>query len=223
MLADGAHFRLCLTTVRCWPDCEFVREPRSWPLRWRTCPRRPAELSRIALRSRGASCVTSTRWETIMGIPSNAAHREPWNKGKIVGQKAPFKLKDIWALRVRLQIGTGAPQPWHRQQAAWMRSRRPQGPGRVPRRSGGDTRHRHAAQDSAPSAVRSRRQLETLSKRGSGVRGLNRRTFYSRAGCMIHRIWGRDSTLVSSGTGSTIWARTALSTGHTLCAAPRRR
>ena len=34
----------------------------------------------------------------------NAVHRPPWNKGKIVGQKAPFKLKDIWALRVRLQM-----------------------------------------------------------------------------------------------------------------------
>lgn len=33
-----------------------------------------------------------------------ANHREPWNKGKTVGQKAPFKLKDIWALRVRLQM-----------------------------------------------------------------------------------------------------------------------
>ena len=38
-----------------------------------------------------------------MGTASNAVHREPWNKGKLVGQK-PFKLKDIWALRVRLQI-----------------------------------------------------------------------------------------------------------------------
>jgi hypothetical protein len=28
----------------------------------------------------------------------------PWNKGKLVGQKAPLKLKDIWAIRVRLQI-----------------------------------------------------------------------------------------------------------------------
>lgn len=28
----------------------------------------------------------------------------PWNKGKIVGQKAPFKVRDIWAIRVRLQI-----------------------------------------------------------------------------------------------------------------------
>lgn len=34
----------------------------------------------------------------------NAAHREPWNKGKVVGQKAPFKVKEIWALRVRLQL-----------------------------------------------------------------------------------------------------------------------
>ena len=39
-----------------------------------------------------------------MGTAVNATHREPWNKGKIVGQKAPFKLKDISALRVRLQM-----------------------------------------------------------------------------------------------------------------------
>ena len=31
-------------------------------------------------------------------------HRTPWNKGKIVGQKLPFRLKDIWAIRVRLQL-----------------------------------------------------------------------------------------------------------------------
>jgi integrase len=30
--------------------------------------------------------------------------REPWNKGKLVGQNAPFKLKEIWAIRVRLQL-----------------------------------------------------------------------------------------------------------------------
>ena len=39
-----------------------------------------------------------------MGTPANAVHREPWNKGKIVGQKAPFKLEEIWALRVRPQM-----------------------------------------------------------------------------------------------------------------------
>ena len=30
--------------------------------------------------------------------------REPWNKGKLVGQKSPFKLKEIWAIRIRLQL-----------------------------------------------------------------------------------------------------------------------
>lgn len=35
---------------------------------------------------------------------ATAPHCEPWNKGKIVGQKAPLKLKDIWAIRVRLQL-----------------------------------------------------------------------------------------------------------------------
>jgi hypothetical protein len=30
--------------------------------------------------------------------------RVPWNKGRIVGQKAPFKPKEIWAIRVRLQM-----------------------------------------------------------------------------------------------------------------------
>jgi len=28
----------------------------------------------------------------------------PWNKGKLVGQKAPLKLKEIWAIRIRLQL-----------------------------------------------------------------------------------------------------------------------
>ncbi len=29
---------------------------------------------------------------------------EPWNKGKLTGQKPPFKPQQIWAIRVRLQI-----------------------------------------------------------------------------------------------------------------------
>ena len=31
-------------------------------------------------------------------------HHDAWNKGKLVGQKAPFKLKEIWAIRVRLEM-----------------------------------------------------------------------------------------------------------------------
>ena len=33
---------------------------------------------------------------------TSSMRREPWNKGKLVGQKAPFKPKDIWAMRMRL-------------------------------------------------------------------------------------------------------------------------
>ena len=30
--------------------------------------------------------------------------KAPWNKGKLAGQKPPLKLKEIWAIRIRLQI-----------------------------------------------------------------------------------------------------------------------
>ena len=63
-----------------------------------------------------------------------------WNKGKLVGQKTPFKLKEIWAIRIRLQmqerlrelalfdLGIG-------QQAARMRSRPAPRTRRMSRRS----------------------------------------------------------------------------------------
>lgn len=28
----------------------------------------------------------------------------PWNKGKLLGQNPPLKLKEIWAIRIRLQL-----------------------------------------------------------------------------------------------------------------------
>ena len=31
-------------------------------------------------------------------------HQDAWNKGRLVGQKAPCKLKEIWAIRVRLEM-----------------------------------------------------------------------------------------------------------------------
>jgi integrase len=37
-------------------------------------------------------------------LQCNHGHQVPWNKGKLVGQKLPLKLKQVWAIRVRLQI-----------------------------------------------------------------------------------------------------------------------
>lgn len=30
-------------------------------------------------------------------------HQQPWNKGRLIGQKPPLKLKDIWTIRIHLQ------------------------------------------------------------------------------------------------------------------------
>src|SRR5512144_1829471 len=30
---------------------------------------------------------------------------KPWNKGRLLGQRPPLKLKEIWAIRIRLQLG----------------------------------------------------------------------------------------------------------------------
>ncbi len=51
--------------------------------------------------------------------------KEPWNKGKLMGQKPPLKLKEVWEIRIRLQLGkrltgTRLVQPGHRQQAAGL-------------------------------------------------------------------------------------------------------
>lgn len=40
-----------------------------------------------------------------MDTATDTTGKIPWNKGKIVGQTAPLKLKDIWAIRIRLQLG----------------------------------------------------------------------------------------------------------------------
>lgn len=32
------------------------------------------------------------------------AAKIPWNKGKLTGQKPPLKLREIWAIRIRLQL-----------------------------------------------------------------------------------------------------------------------
>lgn len=32
-----------------------------------------------------------------MAVLHASQPRAPWNKGKLIGQKAPLKLKDIWA------------------------------------------------------------------------------------------------------------------------------
>ena len=38
---------------------------------------------------------------TPLPVPCKPA---PWNKSRLIGQKRPLKPKDVWAIRVRLQL-----------------------------------------------------------------------------------------------------------------------
>jgi hypothetical protein len=37
--------------------------------------------------------------------PGDPVARAPRNKGRLVGQKPPLKLQEIWAIPIRLQLG----------------------------------------------------------------------------------------------------------------------
>ena len=37
-------------------------------------------------------------------LTNTSKKREPWNKGKITGQKPPLKLKEVWSIRIHLQL-----------------------------------------------------------------------------------------------------------------------
>jgi hypothetical protein len=41
----------------------------------------------------------------MLYLPALINPHEPWNKGKLIGQKPPLKLREIWAIRIRLQLG----------------------------------------------------------------------------------------------------------------------
>jgi site-specific recombinase XerC len=43
--------------------------------------------------------------ETTSNVEGRTA---PWNKGKLIGQRLPLKLKEIWAIRIRLQLANRA-------------------------------------------------------------------------------------------------------------------
>jgi len=54
--------------------------------------------------SRTLASLTTPKEARMESINHAAVHHVPWNKGKLVGQKAPLKQREIWAIRIRLQL-----------------------------------------------------------------------------------------------------------------------
>lgn len=47
---------------------------------------------------------TNHRRTLICSLHMPPRKHTPWNKGRLVGQKPPFKLPEIWAIRIRLHL-----------------------------------------------------------------------------------------------------------------------
>src|SRR5580765_6572921 len=65
---------------------------------------RPLRVTKRPLPPRANWLALQLREPAMEHVHCPTTIREPWNKGKLVGQKAPLKLKEIWAIRVRLQL-----------------------------------------------------------------------------------------------------------------------
>jgi hypothetical protein len=69
------------------------------------------KLAKVSFTANGActflpsahSRTPSINQESIIENSSEHVQHLPWNKGVIVGQKSPLKLKEIWAIRVKRQ------------------------------------------------------------------------------------------------------------------------
>ena len=89
-------------------------------------------------------------------------HRVPWNKGKLTGQKPPLKLREIWAIRTRLQMASNVRElaMFNLAIDSKLRGVRPHavtGPGCPSRKPSGVESDSHAAEDPAAGAIRDHR------------------------------------------------------------------
>lgn len=66
-------------------------------------PRRQEPKTKV-ITTAGHNWISSIEEEIHMTKEMTTQSRTPWNKGKIIGQKPPLKQKDVWAIRIRLQM-----------------------------------------------------------------------------------------------------------------------
>ena len=54
------------------------------------------------MRWEGCGSAKEATIHTLTAIQEST--KRPWNKGRLIGQKRPLKPKDVWAIRVRIQL-----------------------------------------------------------------------------------------------------------------------
>ena len=163
-------------------------------------------------------------------IPSMVGFaKAPWNKGRLIGQKRPLKPKEVWAIRVRLQL------EHHRRDLALFNlaiDSKLRGCDLVRLRVndvcvGGHVRDRATVVQQKTSRPV---QFEITEQTRAAIRdwlarwpASERASSCSRAASITSRISRRDSTLGSSIAGSSAPVWIARLMERTLCGGPRRR
>ena len=161
-------------------------------------------------------------------VGSSTSSHQPWNKDKLVGQKAPLRLRDIWAIRVRLQLRTAVrvspcstlPSTasyghaiWSNYACAMWRMVSAFHTGRL------SCTRRLTVRCSSRSPSR----LVLRSAPGSPRRRCHRTPTCSQAGCVNRRICQRGNTRASSTNGSLRLAWMSQRTARTRWGCRRRR
>lgn len=133
--------------------------------------------------------------------------RQPWNKGKLVGQIAPLRLRDIWAIRVRLQIAERTRDLALFDLALDSKLRASVNQASCARRRTWrariTTRHGDAAENAAASAVRSPNKQGLLSRPGYTKPNSEMRIVFVQASCIHQTIYPHVNMHVSSKAGWT--------------------
>ena len=162
-----------------------------------------------------------------MESTTNPHPHVPWNKGKLVGQKTPFKAKEVWAIRARLQMENrslelalfdlGIDSKLRACDLVKLRVRDVCHGDRVASRA---TVLQQKTQ--RPVQSRSRLQLGRHWRPGSGRPVLGPTRTCSRVGCIVRRNSVLVSTPACSTGGCLLSGWTPRTTGPTRCGAPRR-
>ena len=157
-----------------------------------------------------------------------SSHRAPWNKGRLIGQKRPLKPKEVWAIRVRLQL-----EERRRDLALFNLAldSKLRGCDLVRRQVsdvcvGGRVRDRATVMQrktGRPVSSKSPNKPEQQSAIGSPIAFQGTGSSSSRAAFMTSRTSRHDNTLGSYTIGSSARVSTARLTGPTQCVGPRPR
>jgi hypothetical protein len=113
MTVSGEAFQRCGHLYRNPSQHEILVAPSQWPTFDRACGTeaqhgRNLSFGKLARRliggaGSGTFGIEEATTHTAVPLPT-PCKPAPWNKGRLIGRKRPLKPKDVWAIRVRLQL-----------------------------------------------------------------------------------------------------------------------